>query len=143
MATYASAAPSPGWFRAVALAAVLWNAFGAAMYLDSVGVFGDPLEGLTAAEQAFATSLPIWVTAAFATGTFAGLLGSIGLLLGRIWARGVLIVSLIALLLLEGWILFVSGAVALVGPVIPVTVVAGAVFLAWLAHHAAQRGWLR
>jgi hypothetical protein len=143
MATHTSASDAPAWFRVAALVAILWNAFGVAMYLDSVGVFGDPLEGLSEAERAFATSLPAWVTAAFAIGTFAGLLGSVGLLLRRRWARPVLLVSLAALLLLEGWIVFLSGAVKLFGLAVPITVVIGAVVLAWLAGRSDRRGWLR
>src|SRR3546814_13920741 len=56
----AAALPSspPTWFRIVALLAVLWNAFGVAMYLSSVGIFGDPLAGLSEAERAAAYSLP-------------------------------------------------------------------------------------
>ena len=143
MATYPSSSAVPGWFRIAALAAILWNAFGVAMYLDTVGVFGDPLEGLSEAERAFATSRPAWVTAALATGTFAGLAGSLGLLLRQRWARLVLFVSLVALVLLEGWIVFLSGAVALFGLSVPIMVTVGAVLLAWLAQHAASNGWLR
>jgi hypothetical protein len=142
MATAAPAAP-PAWFRIVALIAVAWNAFGVVMYLSSVGLFGDPLAGLTEAERAIASSIPAWITAAFAVGTFAGLAGSLGLLLGRRWAWPLLLVSLVALLILEGWIVFVSGAVELHGIAVPVAVTVGALLLAWLAHHARRRGWLR
>jgi len=141
MATAASVAP-PAWFRLVALIAILWNAFGVVMYLSSVGIFGDPLAGLTEAERAIASSIPEWITAAFAIGTFAGLAGSVGLLLGRRWAWPMLLVSLVALLILEGWIVFVSGAAELHGIAVPVTVTVGALLLAWLAYHARQRGWL-
>lgn len=142
MATVAPAA-TPAWFRIVALVAILWNAFGVVMYLSSVGVFGDPLAGLSEAERTIASSIPGWITAAFAIGTFAGLAGSLGLLLGRRWAWPMLLLSLVALLILEGWIVFVSGAVELHGIAVPVTVTVGALLLAWLAYHARQRGWLR
>lgn len=142
MATVAPAAP-PAWFRIVACIAILWNAFGVFMYLSSVGLFGDPLAGLSEAERAIASSIPAWITAAFAIGTFAGLVGSLGLLLGRRWAWPMLLLSLVALLILEGWIVFVSGAVKLHGVAVPVTVTVGALLLAWLAYHARGRGWLR
>ncbi|MGZ8286296.1 MAG: hypothetical protein ACXW27_07700 [Allosphingosinicella sp.] len=142
MATAAHAA-SPSWFRIVALIAILWNAFGVFMYLSSVGLFGDPLAGLSDAERTIASSIPNWITAAFAIGTFAGLAGSVGLFLGRRWAWPMLLLSLVALLILEGWIVFVSGAVELHGIAVPVTVTVGALLLAWLAYHARQRGWLR
>lgn len=132
----------PAWFTAAALVAVLWNAFGVAMYLSSVGIFGDPTAGLTAAERAVAESIPAWITGAFAIGTFAGLIGSLGLLLGKAWAQPVLIVSLIALLVLEGWIVFLSGAREVSGLAVPIAVTAGAILLAWLATTARRRGWL-
>src|SRR3546814_20855311 len=79
----AAALPSspPTWFRIVALLAVLWNAFGVAMYLSSVGIFGDPMAGLSEAERAAASSIPSWIPGAFAIGPFAVLIGR----LGRVW----------------------------------------------------------
>ena len=132
----------PVWFPAVALLAVLWNGFGVAMYLSSAGLFGDPMAGLSEAERAAASSIPGWVTGAFAIGTFAGLIGSLGLLLGKAWAQPVLIVSLVGLLVLEGWIVFLSGAREVFGMAIPIAVSAGAILLAWLATSARRRGWL-
>ena len=101
------------------------------------------MEGLTEAERAFAANMPAWITAAFATGTLTGLAGSLGLVLGRRWAWPLLLISLVALLLLEGWILFISGAVAIFGVTVPITVVVCALLLVWLARRADQRGWLR
>jgi hypothetical protein len=141
MATSVRATP-PGWFRLVALLAVVWNAFGVAMYLSSVGVFGDPMAGLSEAERAAASSIPGWITGAFAIGTFAGLIGSLGLVLRKSWAQPVLIVSLIGLLVLEGWIVFFSGALEMFGLAVPIMVSVGAILLAWLAVHARGRGWL-
>ena len=135
-------ASRPGWFTAVAVLAILWNAIGVFMYLSSVGVFGDPVAGLSEPERVAALSIPAWITAAFAIGTFAGLTGSVGLLLRKAWAHPLLIVSLVALLVLEGWIVFFSGAVELFGLAVPITVSIGAVLLAWLAAHARRQGWL-
>jgi len=132
----------PLWFRVAALLAVIWNAFGVVMYLSSVGMFGDPMAGLSEAERAAASSIPGWITGVFATGTFAGLIGSVGLLLRRAWAHPLLIVSLIALLVLEGWILFFSGAVEAFGITVPIMVSTLAILLAWLATLARRRGWL-
>ena len=135
-------ASTPAWIRIVALVAIAWNAMGVAMYLSSVGVFGDPTAGLSDAERAAALSIPGWITGAFAIGTFAGLIGSIGLLLRKAWAQPVLLVSAAALLVLEGWILFFSGAVEMFGLAVPLTVIAGAILLAWLATYARRHGWL-
>lgn len=53
-----------------------------------------------------------------------------------------LVVSLVALLCLEGWIVLFSGALEVFGLAIPVAVSTGALLLAWLADHAGKRGWL-
>jgi hypothetical protein len=141
MAT-ASSVSLPRWFRPVAVIAVVWNAFGVAMYLSTVGVFGDPMAGLSEAERAASAAIPSWIIGAFAIGTFAGLIGSLGLLLLKAWAQPVLIVSLIALLVMEGWIVFLSGSVDMYGLAVPIAVSVGAVLLVWLATHAKARGWL-
>jgi hypothetical protein len=142
MASVAPAAP-PAWFRIVALVAVLWNAFGVFQYLSSVGLFGDPMAGMTADQRSAAESIPPAIIGAFALGTFAGLLGSLGLLLGKRWAVPLLVLSLIALVVLEGWIVFLSDALEAFGGIaLPATIVVGALILAWLAWHARGRGWL-
>lgn len=138
----ASHVPPPMWFRVVAIIGVVWNAFGVVMYLSSVGVFGDPTTGLNEAERAAANSIPPLITGVFAIGTFAGLIGSFGLAMRELWAVPVLILSLAALLTLEGWIVFLSGALDLFGLAVPITVTVGAIFLAWLASHARARSWL-
>jgi hypothetical protein len=135
-------ATSPGWFRAAAIIACIWNAFGVIMYLSSVGMFGDPMAGLDEGQRAAASSIPGWIRGAFAIGTFAGLIGSVGLLLRKGWAQPVLIVSMIALLVLEGWILFFSGHRDGFGLAVPIMVSSGAILLAWLATHARSRGLL-
>ena len=142
MAATVAPAASPSWFRIAALVAVLWNAFGVFQYLSAVGLFGDPLASLPEAQRAAAEAIPAAVMGAFAIGTFAGLIGSLGLLLRKQWAWPVLLVSLVALVVLEGWIVFLSGHREAFGLGIPITVTLGALLLAWLAHHARQRGWL-
>ena len=135
--------PTPLWFRIAAIVALIWNAFGVVMFLSAVGAFGDPTAGLSEAERAIAKNIPDWIMAAFGIGTFSGLAGSLALLLGRRWAWPLLLISLGALLVLEGYIVFFSGAAAVSGVAIPITVVVGALLLLWLARHARERGWLR
>ena len=131
----------PGWFRAAALVAIVWNAFGVVMYLSSVGLFGDPNAGLSEAERTAAAAIPAAIIGAFAIGTFAGLIGSVGLLVRKAWAQPVLLLSLGALVVLEGWIVM-SGTVDVSGYALPVIVTLGAILLAWLGTHARRRGWL-
>jgi hypothetical protein len=143
MATAAPLSP-PAWFRIAALVAILWNAFGVFQYLGSVGIFGDPLASLPQAQREAAEAIPAAIIAAFAIGTFSGLIGSVGLFLRKRWARAALLVSLAALVLLEGYIIFLSDALEAFGGIaLPLVIVIVAALLAWLAHHALRRGWLR
>jgi hypothetical protein len=134
---------APLWFLIAALLAVVWNAVGVFQYLSSVGMFGDPNAALTDAQRAAVDSIPAAITGAFAIGTFAGLFGSLGLLMRKRWALPLLLISLLALVVLEGWIVFLSGALdAFGGMALPLTIVVLAAAIAWLAYHARRRGWL-
>jgi hypothetical protein len=136
----------PAWFRIAAILALLWELFGVAMYLMHVGVLPSDPGQMSEAERSLMESSPVWVTALFATGVFAGALGALGLVLRRRWARPVLILSLVAVVLqFGGWLLF-TDAIAIIGPTVvlmPLVIVAVAILLVWLAGAAAGRGWLR
>jgi hypothetical protein len=143
MATTFGSPRAPAWFRIAAILALLWNAFGLAMYLSAAGMFGDPLAGLSEPERAAAAAIPSWIMLAFALGTFAGVVGSIGLVLARRWAAPMLALSAMALLVLEGWIVFVSGQVARHGLAVPISVSLIAILLVSMAVKGRTRGWLR
>lgn len=134
----------PAWFWVVAVLGLLWELFGVAMYLMTVGVIENAQE-MTEAERSLMESSPMWVTGLFAIGVFAGLLGVLGLLLRKRWARPLLILSLVAVILQFGGWLLMTDAVALIGPsvvVMPAIIVAVAVLLVWVASVGVKRGWL-
>jgi hypothetical protein len=138
-------APVPAWFRALSVLGLLWNGFGVYMYLDKVGMFRDPLAGLSPAHIELARSVPAWVTGAFAVAVFAGFLGSLCMVAGKRIASPLLLVSLLAVIAQSAWIVLVSnaraveGAMALVMPLV-ITLVAG--LLLWLAAKGGVKGWL-
>lgn len=140
------AAPAPTWFRSLAIVGLVWNLIGVAMYLQKIGLFGDPLAGLNEAERALAAAVPGWVTAAFAIAVFSGLFGTLALVLLRRVALPLLVLSLLAVLAQTGWIVLLSDARALhglAGIAMPALIVVIAVGLAWLANSGLRRGWLR
>jgi hypothetical protein len=137
-------APTPGWFRLVAVLAVLWNLVGVWTYLSKVGM-APPMMEMSPDEVALAASMPSWATAAFAVAVFGGLLGSLGLLLGKAWARLLLILSLLGMLGQFGWWLMMSGAMERMGASsagMPAVVVLIGILLLWLANTGVKRGWL-
>ena len=134
----------PIWFWIVALLGLLWELFGVAQYLMHVGVLPNNME-MSEAERSLMQSSPMWVTGLFAIGVFGGALGTVGLLLRQSWARLLLIVSLVAVILQFGGWLTMTDAVAVIGPsvfVMPAIIVAVAILLVWVAGLASRRGWL-
>ncbi len=134
----------PAWFWAVAVLGLLFEGFGVATYLMHVGIIPNS-SSMSPAELELSESMPVWATTAYAVAVFAGLLGALGLLLRKRWARSLLILSLIALLIQFGWWVLMSGAMEVIGPSMmtaPAIVTLVAILLVWLASHAAARGWL-
>lgn len=133
------------WFWAVALLGLLWELFGVVMYLMHVDVLPNSAE-MSEAERSLMESSPTWVTGLFAIGVFAGALGALGLVLRGRWARPLLVVSLIAVVLqFCGWLLM-TDAIEVIGPsvfVMPAVIVLVAILLVWVASTASRRGWLR
>lgn len=137
-------ARAPGWFRIAAVLALLWNLVGVWSYLSKVGMAPEMME-MSPEEVALAASMPVWATAGFAIAVFAGALGSLGLILSKAWARLLLIVSLLGMLVQFCWWLLLSGAMERMGPSIvamPAVVVVIGVLLVWLANLGVRRGWL-
>ena len=135
---------SPAWYMAVAVLALLWELFGVTMYLMHVGVLPNSAE-MSEAERSLMESSPVWVTGLFAIGVFAGAFGALGLVLRKSWARPLLILSLIAVVLQFGGWLLMTEAISVIGPsvfVMPAIIVVVAILLVWLANLAARRGWL-
>ena len=134
----------PAWFWIVAALGLLWELFGVAMYLMHVGVLPNSGE-MSEAERSLMESSPTWVTGLFAIGVFAGALGALALILRRRWARPLLILSLVAVILQFGGWLLATDAIAVIGPSVfamPALIVAVAILLPWLASVGVRRGWL-
>lgn len=135
----------PAWFWIVAVLGLLWELFGVAMYLMHVGVIPNAKE-MSEAERSLMEASPLWVTGLFAIGVFGGALGALGLVLCRRWARPLLILSLIAVILQFGGWLLATEAIRVIGPsvfVMPAVIVAVAILLVWLATVGVGKGWLR
>ncbi|MEG3049898.1 MAG: hypothetical protein RR792_06910, partial [Thermomonas sp.] len=82
----------------------------------------------------------------FAIATIGGVLGSLGLLLGKRWAVPVLLLSLLAILAQFGSIYAITPTWALTGiagAVLPLCIALFGLFLWHYARKAAARGWLR
>lgn len=143
----AAAGKTPVHLWIVGGLSLLWNGFGAYDYLmtHTQGAAYMAGMGMTEAQIAYFTGMPVWMTVAWALGVWGALLGSILLLLRRKWAFHAFAISLLGLL--GSWIhTFTSNAMEIMGTgmvVFSLVITAGAVFLLWYARTMKNRGVLR
>ncbi|HLL29602.1 MAG TPA: hypothetical protein VK403_01270, partial [Allosphingosinicella sp.] len=116
MATHYDTGRVPGWYWAVALAALLWNGFGCFMYVSQVGMDAAEMARLPEVQQEVWRAMPAWAVGAYAIAVWAGLLGAIGLLLRRLWARLAFAASLTGVVVQFGWTFLGSRILAEMGP---------------------------
>jgi hypothetical protein len=136
----------PGWYWAAALGALAWNGFGCFMYLSQVGMDAAEMAKLPAVQQEVWRAMPAWAVGAYALAVWVGLLGAIGLLLRRRWARLAFAVSLLGVVVQFGWSFLGSRILATMGAsaiAFPAFIFAVAALLLWFSGMATKRGWLR
>lgn len=92
----------PTWFWIVGIAGLAWNIFGVAQFVQSVVATKESLigMGMTEAQAQLMTSYPLWMTLAFAVGTFGGVLGCLLLLARKGPVTQVFLTSLVAYIVL-------------------------------------------
>jgi len=129
----------------VAVLALIWNGMGVMAYLAQVYMTDADLKILPEGEQALYADVPSWVTAAFAIAVFAGVLGSLMLLIKKKWAIPVFILSLITAIVTQAHHLFMTDAPEVYGSMVyfmPAMVIIIAVFLVMYSRKAASKGWI-
>jgi hypothetical protein len=146
MATAFNSDRVPGWYWPVALAALLWNGFGCFMYLSQVGMDSAQLAKLPAVQQEVWRAMPGWAVGAYAVAVWAGLLGGVGLLLRRRWARLAFAASLLGVIAQFGWTFLGTPILERMGPsaaAFPAFIFLVVALLLRFSGLAAKRGWLR
>lgn len=125
--------------------ALLWNAMGVNQYLQQAYMTDAFKEMYTVEQLEMISSSPSWVIAVFAIAVFGGLLGSLALLLRKKIAIVLFIVSLIGIIAQMYHNLFVIDSVAIYGPgaaIMPIMVIAFALFLLWFSKFSDKKNWL-
>ncbi len=135
----------PVWFWIVSVVALIWNGMGVMAYLGQAYMSDDALAAFPEAEQALYANVPAWATAAFAIAVWGGLLGCLALLLRKKWAKPVLLLSLIGIVVQMIYNLFLSEAMDVYGPggaIMPIMVIVIGIFLVWFSKKSASEGWI-
>lgn len=76
----------PSWFTMVSILVLLWSIMGVMQYIGQAYRMEFVTAGLSAEQLEYINQLPMWVTAAFAVGTWFGLMGAISLVMKKKWA---------------------------------------------------------
>ena len=132
-------------FWTVAIAAVIWNILGVMAYVMEVTMTEETLAALPEAQQALYAAQPAWVTGAFAIAVFAGLAGSIALLLRKRIATTIFAVSLVAVIVQMFYAFAMSDMLAVMGPgtaIMPILIIVFAIALVWFSASARGKGWI-
>ncbi len=132
----------PGWLLPVAVAALLFEAYGVYSYL--IHVTTDPA-GLPLDQRDLVLAMPRWMNAAFAIAVWAGLAGALLLIMRRWLAVPLLLLSLVAALVQFGAMLVVPDLRTLIGSddlLVPFLILLACYGIWHLAWHARRSGWL-
>ena len=137
--------PAP-WFWIVAVILVLWGGMGVmAFYMDRT-MDAAAVAKLSAYDQAYRAHQPLWTIWAYGIAVWSGLIGAIALLAKSRWAHPVFVVSLVAVVVLFGWVFVATDMIAVKGAAkatgFPIFVAAVAVFQIWFAEYARKRLWV-
>ena len=135
----------PKWFRAVAVAALIWNLLGCAAYLADVRLTPADIAKLTAAQQAMYAARPVWAVGATAIAVWFGALGCVGLIVRKRWSQPLLVLSLLGVIVQDIALFGIAHAASggdLTPVVLQTVVLLVAIALVWLARKAARQGWI-
>lgn len=129
----------PIWFWIVSVIALIWNGLGVDGYLGQAYNTERYRNAFTEEQLEIAASLPSWITGAFAIAVFAGLFGSLGLLLRKKWAYSLLVLSLIAVIAQMGYTLL-NGYDENIG--MTISIIVFAIFLVWFSKKSKTKDWI-
>ena len=135
----------PKWYMPVAIIALIWNLLGCMAYLADVMITPDMLAQLTPAQQEMYAARTWWGVAGTAVAVWFGAAGSLGLVLRMKWARILLLLSLVGVIVQDIGIFVVAKGVEAAGTtglVLQAIVLIVAYALLRLAGLAVARAWI-
>ncbi len=129
----------PIWFWIVSVIGLVWNGMGVNAYLQQA-YNTESFRAMYPPEQLeLVANQPSWLTAAFAIAVFGGALGCVALLLRKKWAATLLSISLLAVIIQMGYLLFSDQATNMV---MTIMIIVFAIFLVWFSRKSAANAWI-
>jgi hypothetical protein len=136
---------TPGWFKVVAVVALLWNLLGCFAFATDLSMSPENIARMSPSQQELYNARPGWALAATGLAVIAGALGSIGLLLRKKWAVPLFLLSLIGIIAQDFGLFVLAGGATRAGPVplvLQTLVLLFAIWLLVLSRKGVARGWL-
>jgi len=135
----------PTKFWVISATALLWNLIGVAQYLTQA-FMSDTTKALLPSDQLkLLTQTPAWLNGIFAVAVFGGLIGCVGLLLKKRWAKAFFGFSLAAVLIQMGYSIFNTKAIEVYGIAslfMSIFIIIVAILLFLFAKQAASKKWI-
>ncbi|MEG3179859.1 hypothetical protein [Sphingomonas sp. LT1P40] len=135
----------PVWFTVVAVILLLWGLMGCASFYAHM-VYGPALDpNATDWDREYYAAEQTWQRVVYAIAVVTGLLGSIALLAKSKWAVTLYAVSLVAVVVMFGYIFLATELIAVKGvwtTYFPALVFVVGAFQLWFAAMARGRAWI-
>ncbi|MGB6150397.1 MAG: hypothetical protein WBG48_00275 [Pricia sp.] len=134
----------PKSFWVISVLAFLWNLMGVFQFYLATFNLDAMVESLPQVEADLYRGIPTWYTVIFAIAVFSGLLGSITMLLRKKMTVALFGISLLTVLVAQGYWLLGTGAIEVLGTtsvIMPLVVIAISIFLYFYNKGAAKHGW--
>jgi hypothetical protein len=139
--------PPPRWYWIVSALALVWMLIGVAAWSADLLMDQRALDAMSEGQRQLYSARPDWLFVVYAIAIFSGLLGTIGLLARKIWAKWMFAISLAAIVLQFGYTFLIMNAVQLIGAAaavpFPLVIFAIGALLLWMSIKAEKSGWIR
>ncbi len=137
--------PNTG-FWIIAVLALLWNLLGVFLWAMEHFFMTEEMKAAYPPEELeLMNSMPSWGIYVYGIAVFGGLLASVLLLIRKKMAIAIFGISLLAILIQMGYWVFGMDSVSVMGPqslIMPLIVIAIAIFEYFYSKGAARNGWL-
>jgi hypothetical protein len=135
----------PMWYWIVSALALVWMMIGVFAWISDLMTDETALVQMSEAQRQLYLSRPQWLFVVYAIAIFSGLIGSIGLLIRKSWAKGALVISLAAIILQFSYTLLGMETIRLLGAataiLFPLVVFLIGILLIWFTVHSKKSGW--
>ena len=139
------AARPPRSFYIFGSLALVWNIIGVVFYVMQVTMTEETMAAMPEAERELMLAMPSWLIGVYALATNTGALGCLLLMLRKVWAVPLLIISLACIIGQMAYSLLATNAIEVLGVGVifqSALIMLIGVILVWYSRKAADNGWI-